>query len=231
MKDRRRFKRFKVDLIDINGKMMFPSNVKIIDISLGGVSLSADRRLDINSEYTLTVSSKGKVFSIKCIVIWAFMKGSKEDSRGNIIPIYTAGMKFKDASNKKIEEIVNFIENHKLDVIVDLHGLSGQRLNVRVQIEAPENAVLNFHENYKINKIGFGGMQIESKYELGIDKKLPMKIIFRGDKDIQFLGRVASCSLAKKMGQEYYDIGVEFLNMSEHGNEILNEFIRSLENR
>lgn len=230
MKDRRRYKRYKVDLIDINGKMVFASDVKIVDISLGGVSLKADRRLDIGSEYTLTVSSKGTVFSIKCIVVWAFIKESKEDSRGNIIPIYTAGMKFKDASNKTIEEIVNFIEDHKLDVTVDLHGLSGQRLNIRVQIETPENAVLNFHENYKIKKLSLGGMQIESKYELGIEKKLPMKIIIRGDKTIQFLGRVASCFLVKKMGQEHYDIGIEFLNMSEHGKEILNEFIQSLEN-
>ena len=230
MTDRRRHKRFTVDLIDINGKMIFASNVKIIDISLGGISLKADRRLNIGSEYTLTVSSKGKVFSTKCIVVWSFIKESMEDLKGNIVPIYTAGMLFKDASNKKIEEIVNFIEDHKLDVMVDLHVLSGQRLNVRVQIEAPDNAVLNFHENYKVKKLSLGGMQIESMYELGIEHKWPMKIIFRGDKAIQFLGRVAWCFLVKKMGQEHYDIGIEFLDMSEHGNEILNEFIRSLGN-
>ena len=108
MKDRRRYKRFKVDLIDIDGKMVFASNVKIIDISLGGISLKADRRLNIGSEYTLTVSSKGKVFSTKCIVVWSFIKESIEDPRGNIVPIYTAGMLFKDASNKKIEETCKF---------------------------------------------------------------------------------------------------------------------------
>jgi hypothetical protein len=230
VEERRRYKRYKVDLIDINGKMVFASDVKIVDISLGGVSLKADRRLDIGHEYTLTVSSKGTVFSIKGIVVWSFVKESKEDSRGNIVPIYTAGMKFKDASTKKIEDIVKFIEDHKLDVMVDLHGLSGQRLNVRVQIEAPENAVLNFHEDYKIKKLSLGGMQIESTYELEIERKLPMKIIFRGNKVIQFLGRVASCFSVKKMGQEYYDIGIEFLNMSELGKETLNEFIQSLEN-
>jgi hypothetical protein len=231
MTDRRRYKRFKVDLIDINGKMVFATNVKIIDISLGGVSLKVDRRLNMGSEYTLTVSSKGKVFSIKCIVVWSFIKESVKDSRGNIVPIYTAGMQFKDASNEKIKEIVAFIEDHKLDVIVDLHGLSGQRLNVRVQIKAPDNAVLNFHEHYKVKKLGLGGMQIESAYELGIDQKFPMKIIFYGDKAIQFLGRVTSCLLVKNRGQEHYNIGIEFLDMSEHGREILHEFIRSLEDK
>jgi hypothetical protein len=229
MKERRRFKRFKVDLINIDGKMVFAGDVKIIDISLGGISLKADRRLDIGSEYTLTVSSKGNVFSIKCIVVWAFVKESKEDSRGNIVPIYTAGMQFKEASSKKIEEIVTFIEDHKRDVLVDLHSLSGQRLNVRVQIEAPEYAVVNFHENFKIRKISLGGMLIESTYELAIEHKLPMKIIFRGDKPIQFLGRVTSCLQVKKMGKEHYDIGIEFLDMSEHSKEILKEFIQSLE--
>jgi hypothetical protein len=231
MTERRRYKRYKVDLIDINGKMIFASNVKIIDISLGGVSLKVDRRLNMGSEYTLTVSSKGKVFSVKCIVVWSFIKESLEDSSGNIVPIYTAGMQFRDISNEKIKEIIHFIEDHKLDVIVDLHGLSGQRLNVRVQIETPENAVLNFHENYKVKKLSLGGMQIESNYELKIEHKFPMKIILYRDKTIQFLGRVASCFLVRTKGQEYYDIGIEFLDMSEHGRRILHEFIRSLEDK
>ena len=58
-----------------------------------------------------------------------------------------------------------------------------------------------------------------------------MKLIFYGDRALQFLGRVASCSLMKNKGKEHYDIGIEFLEMSDHGMRILHEFIRSLEDK
>jgi c-di-GMP-binding flagellar brake protein YcgR len=73
-------------------------------------------------------------------------------------------------------------------------------------------------------------MLIESRYALEIESKIPMKIIFSEEKSINCLGRIASCSLVKNEEPEQYDIGVEFLDMSEQDREILNEFIRLLDN-
>ncbi len=52
-KERRSFPRFTVDIMDIHGKMLFTNDVKILDISMGGVLLKADRRLNIGRDYTI----------------------------------------------------------------------------------------------------------------------------------------------------------------------------------
>jgi hypothetical protein len=230
MKDRRRYKRFKVDLMEINSKLVFARNVKVVNISIDGISLKADRRLNIGSEHTLKIESKGKVLNINCTIIWACLTESIADSMGNIVPIYTAGMKFKNVSDEKIKEIADFIENLKLDKMVDISKSNGHRLHIRVKIEAPENAVLNFDESHKVKKFSLGGMLIESTYELGVENRIHMKIIFSEEKAINCLGRIASCLLVKNEEGEHYDIGVEFLDMSEQDREILNEFIRLLDN-
>ena len=50
MEERRRHKRFSVDILEISGKMVLARYVKILDISIGGVSFKADRRLHIGHE-------------------------------------------------------------------------------------------------------------------------------------------------------------------------------------
>ena len=57
MRENRRYKRFSVDIFGINGKMMFANEVEIQDISIGGISIRVDRRLNMGSEYTLKVAT------------------------------------------------------------------------------------------------------------------------------------------------------------------------------
>lgn len=231
MQERRRDRRFAVDIMGINGRMMFARDVKIHDISIGGVSLKADSRLNIGSEYILKIEWKGKVLAVKGIVVWSLISESIEDSKGNIIPIYTAGMKFTDVSDEKLNDIINFIDEHKkvLDKQVDLSKL-GTRLHVRAQIETRGKTTLDFHESYKVKKLSLGGMLIESVHVLETENKLPMEVTLNEEKSIKFIGRVASCFLINDKDIERYDIGIEFLHMSDKDRTILDEFIRLLEN-
>jgi hypothetical protein len=231
MQNRRRYKRYKVDVIEINAKMVLAKNVKILDISIGGVCLKTEKRLNVGSEYTLKIEGKGRFLTVRGVVAWALLSGSLADSRGNIIPMYKAGMKFIDESDEKINEIVNFIEDHKRDVDkqVDLYKPSGGRLYVRICIEDPEKAVLNYYESYKVKSLSLGGMLIESEHSLEIESKLPMEIILNEEICIKFLGRIIHCLLVKNKDIEHYDIGIEFIEMSEKDREILGEFIRLLD--
>lgn len=53
MENTRRHRRYKVNSTDIQGTIIFASYVKINDISIGGISLTAEKRLFIGNEYTL----------------------------------------------------------------------------------------------------------------------------------------------------------------------------------
>jgi c-di-GMP-binding flagellar brake protein YcgR len=227
MQNRRRHKRYKIDFMEINGKMVLAKYVKILDISIGGVCLKTEKRLNVGGEYTLKIEGKGKVLTVKGAVAWALLSGSSVDSHGDIIPVYKAGMKFVDVSSEKINEIVNFIEDHKRDIDkqVDLYSPSGRRLYVRICIEDPDKAVLNYYESYKIKNLCLDGMLIESEHSLEIESKLPMEMTLAENRSIKLLGRVTSCLLIKNKDIEHYDIGIEFIEMSERDKEILTKFI------
>ena len=230
MQNRRQHERYKIEVIEIDGKMVLAKYVKILDISIGGVCLKTEKSLTVGGEYTLKIEGKGRVLNVRGVVAWASLSDSSVDSIGDIIPIYRAGMKFIDVSNEKTNEIVNFIEDHKRDVdrVVNLYSPSGRRLYVRICIEDPEKAVLSYHESYKVKNLNPDGMLIESKHPLEIESKLPMEMTLTENSSIRFLGRVTHCLLIKK-DTEHYTIGIEFIDMIEKDKETLAEFIHLVE--
>ena len=232
MQNTRRYERYKANLIGINGRIILAKFVKILDISIGGLSLQSEKRLNIGNEYTLKIDSKEKVFTVKGIVVWSVLNNSIKDSKGNIVPIYTAGIKFTNVSGEKINEITDLMQIYKRerdsDQKVNLFSSSGRRLYVRIHVATPEKAVLNYQEAYKVKILSLGGMLIESSHSLEAESTVPMELIFPEDKSIIFQGRVASCSQKKGKDLLHYDIGIDFVNMTEKDKEILHEIIRLL---
>jgi hypothetical protein len=114
--DMRQRKRYKMDETEIHGKLAFANEVKIHDISLGGMSLKADRRINIGKEYLLKLKYKETEISAKGVVVWSVLSESQADSKGNVIPIYSCGLKFNSPSNEQIKQFIGLIEkNYKED--------------------------------------------------------------------------------------------------------------------
>jgi hypothetical protein len=232
MHNKRRYKRFVVDIMEINTRLTFARNVKILNISVGGVSLRADKQLNIGSNYTLRIEGKGKKLLIKGVVVWCLLSESLTDPSGNVVPLYKAGIKFADIGKEKSGEIADFIKAHMQEMSkqIDVAAMKGTRVHLRFLIDDPERAMLDFCEQCGVKKIGLGGMLIESEYPLVIENTYPMEIVIAEDRTIRFTGRVASCIPVKKGDREWYDLGIEFLDLSERNKVILHEFIRLLDN-
>jgi c-di-GMP-binding flagellar brake protein YcgR len=230
MQNRRRYKRYKTDVMEMSGKVVLAKSLKILDISIDGICLKTEKRLNIGGDYTLKMEGKKKTLTVKGTVAWALLSENSVGSNGDIIPVYKAGMKFIDVSKEKINEIVNFIEEHRRDIdkLINLYSLSGRRLYVRIAIEDPEKAILNYEGSYRVKGLSLGGMLIGSKHPLEIESKFPMKVkTLTENSYMEFLGRVASCLLINDI--EHYDIGIEFIEMSQKDRQILVELIRVLD--
>ena len=101
--------RYTLDAQSVHAKMALARRVKILDISLGGLSLEADKRLNIGREYTLHIEHDGKKVPIKGSIMWSLLKESQGDEMGNMVPIYRAGMKFSHVP----EDLAGIIERIK----------------------------------------------------------------------------------------------------------------------
>lgn len=227
--EKRRQPRITVDKLKITGKMIFANSVEIIDISVGGISFTADRRLNLGSEYTLQIEENKESISLKGTIVWSKLKGSRKTETEDFVPIYAVGMKFADMTSEKLNELVAFIEAHtqRDPCSVTAHGLSGTRFNMRFNINIEGETILVSPASYTVKKISMAGMLIESKFPLEIEERLPMEFELPGHSPVCFLGRVASC-IAPDDANAGYAVGIEFINMPEEHNQKLREFINRL---
>jgi PilZ domain-containing protein len=106
MLEKRRHKRFGLDLIEIKGTLNLANNVEIIDISFGGVALKVDRRLSIGKECVLKLGDKGNGIDVKGIVVRCKLSGFEERYNGDRISIYMAGMRFQEGSSNTVADFI-----------------------------------------------------------------------------------------------------------------------------
>ena len=230
--EQRSHPRFMVDTMDISGRIMFANSVEILNISVGGVLLKTDKRLNVGTIYMLRLESKGKLLTIPCKVVRAELSESHKDSIGQSIPIYSAGMQFTNVSNEQINTINDFLKGHVVGYqkqeITAMDKISDLRLYVRFLIETPDEATIHCYDSYKVKNISMGGIRIDSCYCLDIGEKQLMEIVFPGDKTVKFSGKVISCFLLGDNEPKQYDIGIELIDMSDQDREVFNSFVKSL---
>ena len=232
MDDRRVHQRFVLDALNIDGKSAYAKVVRILNMSVSGILLETDRRPGVGETYILKMGGKGKVVNIKSIVMWYLLDNRVRTVRGDLVPIYKAGLKFMNMSGEEMKEVTAFIERHKQegDKDSDILAGNGSRMHTRFQIEAPEKAILICCQPYRARNISPGGMLIESGNALEIGKKLSLQISRSNIKSIKIVGRVVSCIVINESDRTRYDIGIEFLGMMEKDREMLKELLCLLEN-
>lgn len=93
--ERRRHKRLIVKGIQRN--VPHSLNSKIINISVGGLSVETTKKLERNKEYDLKITHGGNTLRLKGRVIWALLTRIEKKESGDIIPVYKAGMKFHES--------------------------------------------------------------------------------------------------------------------------------------
>jgi len=222
MQDNRRHKRFTLNVTDVDAKMVLVTEVNVIDISVGGILLKANRQLNIGSEYALKLGAKNRVISLRGAVIWSSLSESRARADGEVMPIYRAGLKFKNMSAESVTELLNFIEGHKKE---EVHVTGRDRLSVRFHMDDAEKAILNFPAVCEAKVISLGGVMIECIQDFAIGSTIPMSLSLYEDKLIRFMGRVASRRVIYSDGRKQYAIGIEFLDLTDKDREILATFV------
>ena len=112
MKERRKYKRYTLNVMDMQGNVPFARNVKLLNISLSGVLVETDRKPKLGNKYLLKLESEGKELLLNGIVIRSRLKKKQKDSLGNHIHTYTAGMHFVNLSKKEVIDTARFIKDH-----------------------------------------------------------------------------------------------------------------------
>lgn len=186
--------------------MVFASHVEILNLSLGGMAITADRRLNIGTEYSVTLKRGQRTVGVSGVVAWSALSGFRKEAGGESVAEYSAGIRFTDVVSEKAGSLIELIGGDRVP--------EEKRLDsVRFKIESAA-AVLDRPETYRVKLISLSGMLIEISWALATESVHTMQIQIVSDQPpISFQGRVASCRAVREGGHERYEIGIEFIEV------------------
>jgi Tfp pilus assembly protein PilZ len=218
MQEKRLYKRFAVEEMDVQTARISSIKVEIHDISPMGVSIVGPKKLNIGREYTLKFGSGDQSFPAKGIVKWEMLIGSRKVSEKEVAPLYIAGLEFTGILTAEAAPIIEYISK-SMDI-------RDRRLRgIRFKILSTDTAVLSSLEFYAVRVISLGGMLIETKQEFLTGTSFPMELLLPDDKrPLSFRGRIAHCSAVPKGDALRYNVGIEFIEMKEDDKARLGDF-------
>ena len=223
MRNMRKYKRFKLDLLDLSSKMSLVGKVELIDISLGGVALKADRKLNIGKECLIKLEYDGKHINAKGIVVRSELSGIEEKADGETITIYSVGISFKDDSAGTVKEFLDSIENDKkTQVSVQADWLYS---DILFCITTANEKVLNLPAQFGVKDISQKGIIIQTDLQLKIDSVVLLELSIGTCDPVSFVGKVVSCRLPQDKITSNYNIGVEFSELTDRDRSLLRRFI------
>lgn len=220
-KEKRKFKRYNVD--GIHGNMLFSSDVNIVNISIDGSAIETTKRLNIDKEYALKIKYKDNILNLEGFVVWSILSHTETKKNGEVVPIYKSGIRFTNVLSEKSSNLLRFIDENKTE------SIEKRVLGVRFKIKRVGDAMIDYPYEYNVKRLSLSGMLIETDNVFDVDSSHDMEI-FLDSRILPVFGRIVNCVESKSENLTRYDIGIEFVSMSDEDKIFLSDFLGSLEN-
>jgi hypothetical protein len=225
MEEKRRYKRYLIEGMDITCRMLFTTDVKILDMSLSGAAIELDKRLEMGSSYALKVLDEGKGLSLNGEVVWVTISSWKKNSKGETIPRYKAGLRFDNVLSEKGLEVFGFLSDK-----ANVQQVSLRLGGVRMLLDS-DDSVIDYPQTFSIKSISLGGIRVETEHPLPKDSTFPLELsLFRSEgPPIKCMGRVVTHREHPSGNPDLFEVSVEFLDMGDTDRLRLERFIGRLD--
>ena len=221
MIEKRKHPRYVVEGMGVYARTIFNTEVEILDISVSGGSVRGTKRFVIGSEYTFKFEHKSAAISLKGVIVWEKLSGTRKIKEGEAMPIYTAGIEFRNGIDDKRMESIK-------DMLVD--KVKERKLGgMKIKIQPPEKAVLSYLETCRVRDVSLGGIRIETEQEPSVDTIFHLELILAEEEQpINCKGRIAFYNESREEKRLRFSAGVEFMDMSDKDRSRLGRFIEIL---
>ena len=217
--DNRKNKRYIVE--GIRGNLLYTSDLEILNISIDGAAIETAKRLELNREYIFKIEYKNAFLDLKGRVVWAILISKERKDSKIMVPVYRAGIKFIGTLSEKANMLLDFIEENKIKTIENRLG------SVRFKIASSRNIKIDVPHRYKVKKISLSGMLVETEYHLEQDSHHTIEL-FINNTPMNIVGRIANCTRCNVDKVADYEVGIEFIEISDNDREVLKGFLNAL---
>jgi hypothetical protein len=217
--ENRKNKRYVVQ--GLQGNLMYTSDLEILNISIDGAAIETTRRLELNREYIFKMQYNNTQLTLRGRVVWAVLV-SKKGRAESFLPRYRAGIQFADTLSEKQQILRRFIEENRLRAMESRIG------GLRCKISNTRALKIDLPRKYQVRKISMSGMLVETDYPLDINAHFDIELLLK-DAMVSILVKVINCTQRSSLKTSPYDIGMEFITMSENDKNILQQLLLAFE--
>lgn len=201
---RRRHRRYEV--AGLGGRLVVPMEVRVVNLSLGGMSLETNDYLQFGRSYSVNLDHNGHRVTLVATVAWCKLRHTKKNPSGDVVPVFRAGLRFQVLSGERLHELWQIIRDHAVVEVDD--SVFG-----RFAPEQPQVVELDSDYKFSVRKLSLSGMLIETDFVPELEARLPLEVLLP-DSPIEALARVASVpNLGQRARGEPTQIGVEFCGL------------------
>ena len=218
--EQRKFRRYDVD--SVHGKMIYASDVNILNISMDGAAIATTQRLTIGREYSLKLKFDSNILALRGKVMWSVLSHSKTMPNGEVVPVYKAGVRFTNVLTNEATNLITYIEMNRTS------ALEKRILGVRFKVGQPDKASIHMDCDYDIKRISQSGMLLETDSVMPLDSQHEMEINLDGT-PVSVVGRIANQAEIRDGEKVRYDIGIEFVSIGENDLRVLNSYLSVIE--
>lgn len=220
--EKRRFRRYDVD--SVNGKLLHSSDINILNISLHGAAIATTKSLKLDREYSLNLKFEGKTHTLRGKVVWFVLSHSTTSAKGDVVPVYKAGIRFTDVLTDEASGLIAYVEKSRPG------DMDKRHLGVRFRVFQPSSAMIEMSSEYRIRTISLAGMLIESDTPHNVDSLRELEINIGGTL-LAVTGRIVNQSEVKSESGTRYDIGIEFIKMLDNDRSLLVSYLEAIEKK
>jgi hypothetical protein len=152
-KERRTHRRYPVE--SVRGSLHFTTDARVINLSLDGMSIETPNPLKVGREYSLKLDEPGHLLPMRGVVVWCSLVKTTRSPRGDVEPVYRAGIHFAQVLSGKAKQLEGFIRRN---TVISLES----RVFGRFRIEAEKSADLVLEADFRVLQISLSGMLLES---------------------------------------------------------------------
>ena len=215
--DRRRTKR--VRLPDAHGSLVVSLDGVVLDISLSGMSIETNTRLAPQRVLSLRLGNGGESLQLSGLVVWCFLHGTRGASEGEQMPVYRAGIQFRDVLSPQAQELLHFLESH---AIVTLET----RLFGRFRIQESDPVEVSSSAGFRVIELNADGLVVETTLGLEPRTGRDVELLLDGS-TLTAPTRVVDAKRLTDRAEETWQLQLQFDTMPADEREKLSQFLRA----
>jgi hypothetical protein len=217
--DRRRAKRYPVE--NLFGSILMKSDATVLNVSMTGIEIEATAGLRIGRSCAVTFGDGRDAVRLTGTVVRCLLQQTRRNQRGEIEPVYHAGIRFDGVLSHPAEQLMNFIKaNARIDM--------DRRLFGRFALLKDGPVTLGTSHELLVRTLSLTGVRVETNIGPTPGAVVDLEVALGDNSGMHTRARVVASAAAPPGQAEVEDsffVDLEFVDMPSSDRGRLDRFI------